>query len=103
MKKLQYRKFGITGLESSLKATEKHAYCLGYLHFTSRYGFPKLNATYDFYLKKWLKQNYRQEFLKCTFLPAELEFDVCCKAINQNFDCGCDHCAILHLDSLTKV
>ena len=24
----------------------------------------------------------------------------CCKAINQNFDCGCDHCAILRLDSL---
>ena len=34
-KKLQYRKFGITGLKSSLKATEKYAYCLGYLHFTS--------------------------------------------------------------------
>ena len=43
-------------------------------------------------LKKRLKQYYRQEFLKCTFLPAELErgtemlqFDVCCKAIDQNF------------------
>ena len=34
-------KFGITGLKSSLRATEKYAYCLGYLHFTSRYGFPK--------------------------------------------------------------
>ena len=29
-----------------------------------------------------------------------LQFDVCCKAIDQNFDCGCDRCAILHLDSL---
>ena len=47
-KKLQYRKFGIAGLKSSLKATEKYAYCLGYLHFTSRYGFP---TTYHFYLK----------------------------------------------------
>ena len=47
------------------------------------------------------------EFLKCTFLPAELErgtkalqFDVCCKAIDQNFDCGCDRYAILRLDWL---
>ena len=29
-----------------------------------------------------------------------LQFDVCCKAIDQNFDCGCDRCAILRLDSL---
>ena len=29
-----------------------------------------------------------------------LQFDVCCKDIDQNFDCGCDHCAILRLDSL---
>ena len=36
------------------------------------------------------------EFFKWTFLPLELErgtktlqFDVCCEAINQNFDCGC--------------
>ena len=27
------------------------------------------------------------------------QFDVCCKAIDQNFDCGCDRCAILRLDS----
>ena len=39
--KLQYKKFGITGLKSSLGVTEKYAYCLGYLHFTSRYGFQK--------------------------------------------------------------
>ena len=32
-----------------------------------------------------------------------LQFDVCCKATNQNFDCGCDHCAILRLDSLHLV
>ena len=49
--KLQYRKFGIAGLKSSLRATEKYAYCLGYFHFTSRYGFPKLDATYHFYIK----------------------------------------------------
>ena len=28
------------------------------------------------------------------------QFDVCCKATDQNFDCGCDRCAILRLDSL---
>ena len=54
-KKLQYRKFGITGLKSSLRATEKYEV---------------------------------------------LQFDVCCKAIDQNSDCGCDRCAILCLDSL---
>ena len=32
-----------------------------------------------------------------------LQFDVCCKAIGQNFDSGCDRYAILHLDSLMKV
>ena len=32
-----------------------------------------------------------------------LQFDVCCKAIDQNFDSGCDRYAILHLDSLMKV
>ena len=45
--------------------------------------------------------------MKHTFLTAELErgtkalqFDVCCKAIGQNFDCGCDHYAIPCLDIL---
>ena len=45
--------------------------------------------------------------MKCTFIPAELargtkalQFDVCCEAVDQNFDCGCDCYAILHLDSL---
>ena len=39
--------------------------------------------------------------------PAELErgtkalqFHVCCKVIDQNFDCGCDRYAILRFDSL---
>ena len=42
--------------------------------------------------------------MKYTFLPALLErgtkvlqFDVCCKAIDQNFDCGCDCYTTLHL------
>ena len=67
----------------------------------------KVKCYIPFSLKRWLKRNYRKEFLKCTFLPAELErgtevlqFDVCCKAVDQNFNCGCDHCAILRLDSL---
>ena len=29
-----------------------------------------------------------------------LQFDVCYKAVDQNFDCGCDRCAIVRLDSL---
>ena len=29
-----------------------------------------------------------------------LQFDVCCKGIDQNFDCGCDRYAISRLDSL---
>ena len=46
-----------------------------------------------------------QEFLKCTFLPAELErwtkaLEVCFKATDQNFDCGCNRYAILRLDLL---
>ena len=60
-----------------------------------------------FLYKKRLKRIYRQEVLKCMVLPAELErgtkalkFDVCCKAIDQNFDRGCDRYAILRLDSL---
>ena len=32
-----------------------------------------------------------------------LQFDVCYEAIDQNFDCGCDRCAILRLDSLRRV
>jgi len=31
-----------------------------------------------------------------------LQFDVCCKGIDQNFDCGCDRYAILRLDSLVR-
>ena len=54
------------------------------------------------------KTNYSPEFLKHTFLPAELEgrievlqFDVCCKATDQNFACGCYRYAFLRLVSLT--
>ena len=72
-KMLQCRKFGITGLKSSLRVTEKYAYCLVYLHFIWRYGFPKLNATYNFTIKQQLKRKYRAKFLKCMFLQAELE------------------------------
>ena len=68
-------------VKSSLRATEKYAYCLGYLHFTSRYGFPKLNTMYHFYTKKWLKRNNRQEFLKCT--QNWKEEPKCCEAIDR--------------------
>ena len=34
-----------TGLKSSLRVIEWYAYCLGYLHFTSRNGFPKSSGT----------------------------------------------------------
>ena len=35
----------ITGLKSSLRVIEWYAYCLGYLHFTSRNGFLKSSGT----------------------------------------------------------
>ena len=38
-----------------------------------RHGFPKLLATIPLRYKKCLKQEYRQEFLKWTFLLAKLE------------------------------
>ena len=67
----------------------------------------KVKCYVPFSYKKQLKRKYRQEFLKRMFLPAELErgtkalqFDMCCKATDQNFDCGCDHYAIVHLDTL---
>ena len=54
-----------------------------------------------FLCKKRLKQNTGKKFLKWMFLPSELErgtkalqFDVCCKAIDQKFDCGCNSYAI---------
>ena len=31
---------------TAFRVTEQYTYWLGYLHFTSRYGFPKLNATH---------------------------------------------------------
>ena len=83
---------------------------LGLPLFYLKIWLPKVKCCVPFLHKKRLKRYYRQEFLKCTFLPAELErgtkvlqFDVCCKAIDQNFDCGCDRCAILRLDSLLMV
>ena len=83
-KKYQYQKFRITGLKSSLKATEKYAYCLDYLHFPSRYGFPKLNAAV--LIDK--TQKYRQEFFQMDILIRKretkaLQFDVCCEVIDQ--------------------
>ena len=55
----------------------------------------KVKCYVPFLYKKRFKQKYRQEFLKCTVLPAELErgtkalqFDVCCKVIGQNFGWG---------------
>ena len=50
-KKLHCKNLAIAGLKSNFKATEKYAYCLDYLHFASRYGFSKLNATFHFYIK----------------------------------------------------
>ena len=68
------------------------------LSFYLKVWLSKVKCHVPFLLKKPLKRNYSQEFLKCTFLPVELEkgtevlqFDVCCKATDQNFDCGCDY------------
>ena len=43
--KLQPKKVTNTGLKSSPRVIEWYAHRLGYLHFTSRYGFPKSNGT----------------------------------------------------------
>ena len=47
--------------------------------------------------------NKGKKISNALFLPAELErgtkvlkFDVCCKTIDQNSDCGCNHYTILH-------
>ena len=109
-KKLQYRKFGITGLKSSFRVTEKYIIMLpGLPSFFLKIWLSKVKCYVPFSLKKRLKRNYRKEILNCTFLPAELErvaevlqFDVCCKAIDQSFDCGCNRCKILRLDSLEE-
>ena len=108
-KKLQHRKFGITGLKSNFRATEKKSILPGLPSFFLKIWLSKVKWYVPISLKKRLKWNYRQEFLNCTFLPAELErgakvlqFDVCWKAIDQNFNCGCDRCAILRLDSLVS-
>ena len=57
-----------------------------------------------------VKREIQARIMKWMFLPAELErgtkalqFDVCCKTIDQNFGCGCDRYATLLLDSLTLV
>ena len=44
-------------MTSMLTATEVYAYCLDYLQFISRYGFPKLNATYHFIVKSMYSKN----------------------------------------------
>ena len=58
------KSYRVTGLNGSLSAAEKYAYFLGYLHFTSRYGFPKLNNTVPFLHKKRLKQKTGKNVLK---------------------------------------
>ena len=46
------KKVSNTGLKSSLRAIERYAYCLGYLYFTPRYGFPKSNGTIPTFYNK---------------------------------------------------
>ena len=53
-----------------LSATEKYAYFLGYLHFTLRYGFPKLNNTVPFLYKKRLKQKTGKNVLEVNVLTS---------------------------------
>ena len=52
----------------------------GLLHFTSKYGFPKLNAVI------LIDQEFSVGLERGT---RTVQFDVCCEAIHQNFDCGC--------------
>ena len=51
-KKLQSKKGSNTGLKCSLRAIERYAYCLGYLYFTPRYGFPKSSGTVPTFCNK---------------------------------------------------
>ena len=51
-KNLRSRKVSNTGLKSSIRAIEWYAYCLGYLYFTPRYGFPKSNGTVPVFYNK---------------------------------------------------
>ena len=81
---------------------EKYEY---YLHFTSRYGFPKLNVTISIKIRARI---FQMDFFTIGTGMVErgakvLQFDVCCKAIGQNFDCGCDRYTFLHLDLLVIV
>ena len=76
-----------------------------YLHFTSRYGFPKLNVTISIKIRARI---FQMDFFTIGTGVVErgakvLQFDVCCKAIGQNFDCGCDRYTFLHLDLLVIV
>ena len=41
-----------TGLKSRLRAIAWYTYCLDYLYFTPRYGFPKSNSTVPTFYKK---------------------------------------------------
>ena len=46
------KKVSNTGLNSSLRAIERYAYCLGYWYFTPRYGFPKSNGAVPTFYNK---------------------------------------------------
>ena len=73
----------ITGLKSSLRATEKYAYCLDY---PQDMAFQSQTPPYPFTLKKKKKT----EMFEIAVLASRtgkrnqvLQFDVCCKAIDQ--------------------
>ena len=51
--KTRFWKVSNTGIKSSLRAIEQYAYCLGYLYFNPRYGFPKSNGTVLTFYTQW--------------------------------------------------
>ena len=99
--KIQYRKFGIA---EQTQSNCKNIYIPWITFILSQNGVLKLNATYH---KSCYNENIHQNFWNARSCIAELErgskalqFDVCCKAIDQNCDCGCDRHSILCLNSL---
>jgi len=97
-------------LKNSHRATEKLP---GLPSFYLKKWLSQVNTIYTvtFLYKKCVKQKYIQtRILKWMSLLAELErgmktlqFDMCCKATDQNHNCGCHLYAILRLDSLLAI
>ena len=63
----------ITYLKSRLRVTEKICILPRLPSYYLKIWLSKVKCYVPFLHKKWFKRKYRQEFLKCMFLPAKLE------------------------------